>query len=389
MKVDKVNFQDKDDSDILLWLEKLPRYKNTLLKSLWSRVAFFINVLFSSIFKVQKPLFVVLVTNNRCNLSCKYCYGKYGERANYRDYTTKELIEIIDKLWDIGTRNFTVHGGESLLRRDIGQILNYMKLRGFYVSLNTNGILIPQKMDEVKCVDTICISLDGAEEAHDKNRGKGSYKRAMNAIEIVLKNKVPLVAHVTLTRNNINDIESLAQEALKSGFRLQYSILYNTGRLDSNEVLTDQEIRECANKILSLKKKGYPIYYSAGVMNAVIKWPFPIDKKSTITVAEWNNNLSSQYKEYIECYHGVLKYQIDADGRVITCWGHDDYDAPNINDIGIEKAIKQCTERKNCKCCTFMANNEHNLMFSLNLRTIIDLIFLQISDIWKMREKVQ
>lgn len=374
-----------DDAGALAWLQGLPRYRNSPLKSFWSRLSFFFNVLFSSIFKVCKPLFVVLVTNNRCNLSCTYCYGQYGERAGYQDYSTAKLIDIIDSLWDLGTRNFTVHGGESLLRSDIGEILNYMKLKGFYVSLNTNGILIPAKIDQVKCVDTICISLDGAEEAHDRNRGKGSYQKAMRAIEVISSNRIPLVCHVTLTKHNIADLDFLAETAKQFDFRLQFSVLYNTGRLDAEEVLSDREIRDSVKKILELKQQGFPIYYSSRVLEAVADWPFPADQKSMISGTEWNADLAGRYR-HIECYHGVLKYQIDADGRVITCWGHDDADAPNINSMDIGDAVNLCANKKDCKCCTFMANNEHNLMCDLNLKTILDLVLLQIGDVFKMKK---
>lgn len=352
---------------------------------MWSRLRFFFNVVFCRLGNLQRPLFVVLVTNNKCNLSCKYCYGEYGERSHYKDYTTKELLEIIDKLWEMGCRNFTVHGGESLLRKDIGHLLNYMKLKGFYVSLNTNGILIPHKIDEVRCVDTICISLDGAEESHDRNRGKGSFKSAMRAIEVIRENNIPLVIHSTLTRHNMDDMEFLAQKGSELGFRVQFSILYNRGGLEETDILSDREVREVIKKVLELKRMKYPIYYSEGVLASALNWPLPLDKRSFISKSEWNEELS--FKEQIECYHGLLKYQIDADGRVVTCWGHDDKDAPNIKEVGVEKAIQQCSEHKDCKYCTFLANNEHNLMFGFNLRTLMDLVSIQIGDALKIKKR--
>ncbi|TAN40605.1 MAG: radical SAM protein [Nitrospirae bacterium] len=375
----------KEDAEILQWLKGLPRYRNTPLKSLWSRFRFFLSVLSCRMLKQSKPLFIVLVTNNRCNLSCKYCYGQYGDRAHYNDFTTGELVGLIDRLWDMGTRNFTVHGGESLLRKDIGEILNYMKLKGFYVSLNTNGTLIPHKINEVRCVDTVCISLDGTEEAHDKNRGAGSYRQALAAIDIIRANNIPLVVHATLTRHNVHDLKFLAEKGSELGFRLQFSILYNTGSLEGTEVLTDPEIRAAVAEILELKRQGAPVYYSESVLTSVLAWPFPIDRQSIITADEWNKGVSFEQK--IDCYHGALKYQIDADGRVITCWGHDDAAAPNVKEVGIEEAIRQCTKAKNCSCCTFLANNEHNLMFGINLRTIMDLVILQMDDALKIRRK--
>lgn len=373
------------NDEVLARLKALPRYRNSALKSLWRRLAFFGTVLRVRLLRRKEPLFVVLVTNNRCNLSCRYCYGKYGERRGYVDFTTREIVDIVDRLWNMGTRYLTVHGGESLLRSDIGPLLNYMKHKGFYVSLNTNGVLVPQKLDELRCVDTICVSLDGAEEANDRNRGAGSYRMAMAAIEAARAANIPLAVSATLTRHNVGDMEFLARLAQQRRFRLQYSILYNAGRLGEDEVLTDKEIREVAGRILALKRDGYPVYYSKRALTAVLAWPFPIDARPLVPDDERNTEAVRSYRDAVECYHGALKYQIDADGRVVTCWGHDDADAPNIRELGVEEAIRRCAERKDCAYCAFMANIEHNLMFGLDGRTILDLVGIQLRDAFKIR----
>jgi MoaA/NifB/PqqE/SkfB family radical SAM enzyme len=269
---------------------------------------------------LNKPIFIVLVTNNRCNLKCVYCYGDYGLRNNYKEYSTKDLLKIIDELKDLGARLLTMHGGESLLRRDIGEIFNYAKHKGFYISFNTNGYLVPKMIDEIRCVDTVCISLDACEEINDKNRGAGSYKRIMNAIDVLLENSTPIVIHSTLTRDNMGDMEFLAKLASEKRCRLQFSILYNADELeDKNLVMNDTEMRETVRKILELKKAGYPIYYSENVLSTAIDWPVDFNRSYVSKKdADFKKNLN-----LIPCYHGKLKYQIDADGRVVTCWGHD------------------------------------------------------------------
>ena len=87
--------------------------------------------------------------------------GDYGHRKGIPDFTTRELLKIIDELKEMGTRILTLHGGESLLQRDFGEIVNYAKLKGFYVSLNSNGTLVPKRISELKYLDNLCISMDG------------------------------------------------------------------------------------------------------------------------------------------------------------------------------------------------------------------------------------
>lgn len=390
VRMEQINWDYfQSDKDILEYLRGLPRYTNTPVKSAFRRAMFFVNLLYCRLFKVNKPLFIVLVTNNSCNLNCKYCYGSYGERRQ-KDPSTKELLKIIDELKDLGTKLLTVHGGESLLRKDIEEILNYIKLKGFYVSLNTNGYLITKKMHVLRCVDAICISMDGSEENNDRTRGKGSFQHAMQAIDIILENKLPLVVSATLTKLSIQDIEYLTEMGKNRGFRVQYHILYKQNMLYSEKMrkafaelaISDAEIRESVRKILQLKEQGHPVYWSENVLKTAVDWPASYDKNTFFTK---NDKVTIKHSNLIPCYHGRLKYQIDADGRVFTCWDRTHSDAPNVKEVGVAEAIKHCHDKDDCLHCAFLANNEHNALMQLSFKTIWNILRIQVADALKIK----
>lgn len=374
----------KNEDDILEYLSKLPRYRNTPLKSAFYRFLFFSSVLKCRILNLRKPLFVVLVTNNKCNLDCTYCYGNYSSKNETADYSTMELLKIIDSLKDMGTRLLTLHGGESLLRPDIGEIINYAKFKGFYVSFNSNGYLVPLKIKELKRVDSLCISLDGKEESNDRNRGRGCYKKAIEAIEVARKNNIPVVIHATLMKDNIQDMRFLAELAKEKRVRVQFSILYNYAELKDKipgAVTSDAEIRETIKKIAELRNEKFPIYYSNNVLQTAVNWPFSYDEKFFV---KEDDNFPKSHK-FIPCYHGKLKIYIDADGRVITCWAHNVKDAPNIRKLGIKQAIEQCRANNRCKYCAFLANNEQNGLLHLSPRNIVNILRIQIEDTFKIK----
>lgn len=373
----------KNDESILEYLAGLARYKNTSLKSIINRGRFFLSLLYCRLFKIDKPLFIVLVTNNSCDFKCSYCYGDYGNRKGIPDFSTKRLLEIIDELKEMGTRILTLHGGESLLRKDFGEILNYTKIKGFYVGVNSNGTLVPKRIKELKCADNLCISLDGNEESNDKHRGKGSFKKAIAALEAAKENKIPIVVSATLTKDNINDMEFLANLGKSMGFKIQYSILYNFGDLNKDIVMNDKEIRQATNKILSLKKQGYPIYYADNVLISSIQWPGSYNEMRFFTKKDREY---TKHLRLVPCYHGKLKYQIDADGRVVTCWAHNDTDAPNINKLGLKEGLKHCKEKNECEFCCFLANNEHNSLMHLSPKNILWHTILQVSESLKIRK---
>ncbi len=358
------------------FLRSLPRHRNTAVKSAWSRARVFTGLAWCRALGLKRPVFVVLVTNNHCDLKCTYCYGDYGNRRGYRDYTTAELLRMIDELWALGTRLLTIHGGEAMLRKDIGEIVNYCKLKGFYVSFNTNGFQVPQRIDEIRTVDTLVVSLDGREENHDVHRGAGSFRTALRAIDAGVEHGIPTVISSTLTREVMHDLEYVAELAAGRGVRVQYSILYNPESERVTDMrMSESETRVVARHILDLKRRGYPVYYSDNVLRTTIHWPAAHDEKFGKTDMKTTKDF-----RLVPCYHGRLKFQIDADGRVVECWATDHADAPNIRQYGVAGALDRCADSKKCYHCTLMANNEHNAFMHMSPRNLWNIFRIQVAD---------
>jgi sulfatase maturation enzyme AslB (radical SAM superfamily) len=72
--------QFRVNSEAIALLKTLPRYRNTPLRSAFSRARVFATLVWARLVKIDRPIFVVLVTNNHCDLKCTYCYGDYGHR---------------------------------------------------------------------------------------------------------------------------------------------------------------------------------------------------------------------------------------------------------------------------------------------------------------------
>jgi len=324
-------------------------------------------------------------------MNCKYCYGSYGARSQ-KDPSTKDLLKIIDELKTLGTRLITLHGGESMLRKDIEEIVNYIKYKGFYLSFNTNGHLIPQKIENMRNIDAVCVSLDGSEKNNDRTRGEGSFQKAMQAMDIILQNKLPLIVSATLTRKSIQDIEYLVKLGKSKGFRVQYHILYKQNMLYNEKMrqaftdlaISDKQIRLSVKKLLDLKQQGYPIYWSETVLKTAVDWPMSYDNNTFLTKSD---EITIKHSSLIPCYHGKLKYQIDADGRVFTCWDRTHSDAPNVKEVGVAEAIIHCHDKDECLHCAFLANNEHNALMQLNLKTIWNIMRIQVVDVLKVKTR--
>jgi hypothetical protein len=118
------------------------------------------------------------------------------------------------------------------------------------------------------------------------------------------------------------------------------------------------------------------------VLETTLHWPGPIaERRRTLSPKE----VKGRFKP-VRCYHGRTKFQIDADGRVVECWATDWPDAPRIQDQGIAVAIGRVRDQKKCYHCALLANNEHNAMMNMAVRSLWGLIRIQIEDSLKFLE---
>ena len=87
------------------------------------------------------PFSVAWQITSRCNLRCKHCY--YIDK----DYSSKEITkerfkEILDELNELGIVEINLTGGEPFIRKDIFEIISYIKQKNIALKISTNATLI-------------------------------------------------------------------------------------------------------------------------------------------------------------------------------------------------------------------------------------------------------
>ncbi len=120
----------------------------------------------------------------RCNLKCTMCTTCYDAP----ELSTAEIKGIIDQTADWGVEVFNPLGGEPFIRTDMEELLAYAVLRGFYVTVTTNGTLITEKRARLLAripADRLHfnLSLDGMARSHDLVRGSGMWARAIQGYQ--------------------------------------------------------------------------------------------------------------------------------------------------------------------------------------------------------------
>ncbi len=156
---------------------------------------------------LHPPVFLVISPTYACNLNCKGCYaGLYGNK--YRlEY---ELVQrIIREANDMGIYFFTISGGEPFFWKDLFKMLE--EFNDSYFLIYTNGTLINKdvatRLAELGNA-TPAISVEGYEEQTDYRRGKGVFKKIMEAMDNLREAGVIFGASITHTSVNHETIIS-------------------------------------------------------------------------------------------------------------------------------------------------------------------------------------
>ena len=177
-----------------------------------------------------KNLFFQL-SSKACNLKCKYCYIERDYYKNEQDFIDIEKIRYtLSILKNLNLNSIYLTGGEPLMHPDFNHILR-MCLKVTNTTVMSNGIMINEKkarflkkIDDESNFETIFrISLDSTNELeNDQFRGRGSYRKAINAIMCLLKYEFnPIISIVNYKNKSRDEIfREFKDYFSKKGFEL-------------------------------------------------------------------------------------------------------------------------------------------------------------------------
>lgn len=153
---------------------------------------------------------------DNCNLRCTHCYvgeKRFKPREMPSLYTLKKRIKAIcdfSKAQGFKDHTMNISGGEPTLRKDILEIISYIKENDGVPMLLTNGILmtddLARETKEAGC-NHMQVSIEGLGEYNDSIRGKDTYGEALKAVDAAGKAGLKVVIGTTLSSGNISHIK--------------------------------------------------------------------------------------------------------------------------------------------------------------------------------------
>jgi len=308
------------------------------------------------------PILVTLCVTRRCNLNCRYCYN--GPQKDNREFSTAELFSLIDTLAAMGTKYISLNGGEALIREDIEELAKHIRRKKMIFHLSSNGLLIPEKIRIMGLFDSIAISIDGDDSENDSLRGKGTHAKVIEALDALRKEKKNFHLHSVLSRNNIDSMDYLLQLAAEYNTEVQFSFIRENDTPDKTIILEDNDLQDACMKLIQMKKKGNPVFFSARAYMNVIDWPFPYEMPFI--------NRHDKLPGKNECVLKKHSCHIEADGSVYPCVVLvNKFKASNFLDEGFEKSWENI---ENCMCgmCYNVCCHDLNGIFALKPETLLN-----------------
>lgn len=146
------------------------------------------------------------------------------------------MTDALEVLRGEGYETVSLSGGEPLVYREIGTVVQSAKEMGFRVTMITNGLLAnARNASVISRLDGLAISFDGLAETHDAVRARpGAFDRASAALRQLADTGRPVAVAISLAREAIPELPELAYHLVGQGARaLQIRPVARAGRAAS------------------------------------------------------------------------------------------------------------------------------------------------------------
>lgn len=317
-----------------------------------NKISAAISIIKVKLFNKKMPLVVGWAITNRCNYRCKYC-GRWKKKK--KELSTQQVFSVIDQLKLLGCKSIVFTGGEPLLREDMGLIIDYCKKKGLFVGINSNGSLFKKRINEIKNIDFLTLSLDGPEKINDSLRVKGSYKGVIDAIETAKKSNINVSLTTVISRQNLKYLKNVLNLAKKYNIFVYFQpvcITYNIKDIQKFKPFIE-DYRKTIDELINIKRK-HNTYLGNSLtgLKHLRNWPKP--KK-------------------IKCASNI-RCRIEPDGNIYICGRMIETLKPqNCVALGVKEASNRIT-KLNCSTCWCARDVELNLAYSFNLHAIINVL---------------
>jgi radical SAM protein with 4Fe4S-binding SPASM domain len=160
--------------------------------------------------------YLELQLTDRCNLQCRHCY--LGE-SGHQDLSFEQVLRVMKEFEEMQGLRLLLSGGEPLLHPQFWRINDLLTDYDFRAVLLSNGNLITKEVAKKLQVREVQVSLDGMKEGHEMLRGRGTFRKALKAIDHLQEAGIQLSVATMIHKGNSKEFDSLAGLLESKGIR--------------------------------------------------------------------------------------------------------------------------------------------------------------------------
>lgn len=312
-------------------------------------------ILLAKISGRPRPFFVQYSLLNACNAGCVYCNCPKREDAHTSVDTHARTLAELARL---GAVRIKFLGGEPLLHPQIGDLVRVTRQLGMRAAVVTNGFLVPQRPELMRQFDEVVISIDGREAAHDAQRGRGSWKKVMAALDTCAALKLDFFLSAVVTRQTVGEIEWLIDTARRYDVMVNFQIpQFNAemyGPAAREWMPSPDGIRKAIGQIIAAKHAGAPVLFSTRSYGHTLEWE------------DFSKERIERPNEVSPCTAGKYFLQVEPNGDVYPCVLQiGSFQPKNAFRDGVEAAWRHAS-RHSCFDCYNTWLNENRGIFDLH-----------------------
>ena len=190
------------------------------------------------------PRLAVWELTLRCNLNCRHCGSRAGQKRS-DELTTPEALKLCKDLAELRCRNLTLSGGEPLLRKDWALICSTLVDLGIKTNMVTNGKAWTRDVTSTALavgLESAAFSIDGLEETHTYiRREPGHFRHVWKCIDDCKQKGLTASVITVVHKRNIHELDALRAMLIEHGVdRWQVQIGNPSGNLADHRDLCIQ-----------------------------------------------------------------------------------------------------------------------------------------------------
>ncbi|MFH0985373.1 MAG: radical SAM protein [Candidatus Omnitrophota bacterium] len=215
-------------------------------------------------FLSYRPILCALLVTRRCNLSCPFCIvPPLSQPEEWRPYEADrgKVERILDHPAVRRAPFIGLSGGEPLLNEELGAIIRLIRQRGHLCGVVTNGILLMNRIRELKRNDINIINIS----VYDANIKKlAAELAAINNVFRCRTNKILFSSEVEKNPEKLEEIIRMSRDTGCHGVYFGNNLSFDTEGPDEIIYDDNESYREFRIRMTE-KYRGFPIYWAAPV----------------------------------------------------------------------------------------------------------------------------